>query len=138
MPAPDYVEILMISKLAFENAVVPDSWREAFGRMYGEPVGEEEQGEEIEPSFAMYLPFIGEPGGHTLFLSLVEGEWEPAEVYEYAFVFIPWDRVSASASISTMKDDLFTMLSAAGSTYQGRMLSIPQFHREYPIRQEEI
>jgi len=36
------------------------------------------------------------------------------------------------------KDDLFTMLSAAGSTYQGRMLSIPQFHREYPIKQEEI
>jgi hypothetical protein len=145
-----FKEILQLSPAAYYNEIpslpvyIPDSWREAFGRVYVTPepteeVPEPSPEEKTDVTFAEYLEFLGHPGGVTRFLRQTEDGWLDDTVNpEWVFIQIPWDKVSDTASISLMKEDLADMLSQTATPYHHRMINAVQFRREFPMAATEI
>jgi hypothetical protein len=130
----DYREILWLSQPAYLNATIPESWRVGFGRMYEEQEDPEAESVEVtDPTFREYVDYLGHPGGVTRFLSDDgQGGYDEADVdsCDWVAVQIPWDRVTAEANISAMKEDLATLLGQGGATYHGRMLNAIQWQRD--------
>ena len=82
-----------ITGAGYRNLLVPDAFLENRGRMYEPSDDPDVQGDEIVPTFAQYIEFLGFPGGDTRFIKNVEGEIlnGTLEDCDFAYFTIPPD-----------------------------------------------
>lgn len=141
-------EILDLSIYAYTNSFpaqlgvpplfVPDSWREAFGRMWDN--ADPENPVEIVPTFQEYDSFLRNLGGATQFIKPEGNKFVRCPVAEAtrAGMLIPWDLVSPSANITQMKQDLDETLAVYGVKWYSSLLKINEWQTKYPMVSEEI
>jgi hypothetical protein len=119
----------------YRQLPVPDAFRENRGRMYETTEDPEVQGDEIVPTFAQYLDFLGHPGGKARYMAGTVGvdrREVPVGDAEEVYFCIPTYGLTG-AQIRAEREAMNQLLTGAGVPWYLSIVSAQEFREEKQV-----